>query len=307
MINIEINPKKLQFQEYQTLVSSELAKIFADAIDTDENGNVAGLLDYNAFMEKCGNVHILMIGSLGKDMFGKQADHELEVINFMMMLNQNKSWTAKNAVNKVDMSSTTTSLILIPWLSSKGFAFAEDLHKKEDISSVLKYLKSVYVNIKNNRLLTESNAAGYFYTAWNEMIQWPSTWSNTDKMIMLYRIGAAFQFYEIDEFAALDQGYGRGGERKEVAKRVEDSITQYKKYLKKQDIPFDHIYKNPFIPEIDNEDVLNMVNSWYSKIPEEMFGDFEDFSNEIWECFKDISNDDVLSALPKFLCNLNKN
>lgn len=100
MIQIEINPHKIPYLEYLETVSSSLQEVFAEYFDGDKSA-------FDSFMGKCGGMQIFMIGTLGKDMFGKQAELELQAVNFMLMLNKHKSWSAKSGNLKVEMSSST--------------------------------------------------------------------------------------------------------------------------------------------------------------------------------------------------------
>lgn len=119
-------------------------------------------------------------------------------------------------------------------------------------------------------------------------------------------MGAAFQFYEIDQFAELDKGYGQGGERKEVAKKVSDSIKKYTHYLEKQGIPIDSLEKNPIIPDIEKDAMLNLFMSWYEKLEPQMCGDDAELIDVFSSLFKGISDKENPLDFSKIISEIKK-
>lgn len=72
----------------------------------------------------------------------------------------------------------------------------------------------------------EGKKIDYYYSLWEEIIPWTKDQSQTDRMVFLYKLGNAFQLYELDTTLDLNNGQ----DRKELADRIKYSIKRQRKW-----------------------------------------------------------------------------
>lgn len=72
----------------------------------------------------------------------------------------------------------------------------------------------------------EGKRNDYYYSVWEEIIPWTEDQSQTDRMVFLYKLGNAFQLYELDSNLDLSNGQ----DRKELADRIKYAIKRQRKW-----------------------------------------------------------------------------